>query len=119
MTAKIAAAARAAAACRTPRSIARQPAIGPGLDRGLLRRGVRGARPARARSRKGERDGVDGAHHRLLRRHGPRRRALPSRTAPVIGIGEAAFHMASLIAARFSVVTTLARSIPADRAQSA
>lgn len=32
---------------------------------------------------------------------------------PVIGIGEAAFHMASLIAGRFSVVTTLSRSIPA------
>ena len=28
-----------------------------------------------------------------------------------MGIGEAAFHMASLIAAKFSVVTTLARSI--------
>jgi allantoin racemase len=35
---------------------------------------------------------------------------------PVIGIGEAAFHMASLIAERFSVVTTLARSIvPIER----
>lgn len=33
--------------------------------------------------------------------------------APVIGIGEAAFHMASLLAHRFSVVTTLSRSIPA------
>jgi allantoin racemase len=32
-------------------------------------------------------------------------------TAPVIGIGEAAFHMASLIADTFSVVTTLSRSI--------
>jgi allantoin racemase len=31
--------------------------------------------------------------------------------APVIGIGEAAFHMASLIAQKFSVVTTLPRSI--------
>jgi allantoin racemase len=31
--------------------------------------------------------------------------------APVVGIGEAAFHLASLIAARFSVVTTLSRSI--------
>ena len=31
--------------------------------------------------------------------------------APAIGIGEAAFHMASLIAAKFSVVTTLSRSI--------
>jgi allantoin racemase len=33
--------------------------------------------------------------------------------APVVGIGEAAFHVASLIAGRFSVVTTLARSVPA------
>jgi allantoin racemase len=33
--------------------------------------------------------------------------------APVIGIGEAGFHMASLVAGRFSVVTTLARSVPA------
>ncbi len=32
---------------------------------------------------------------------------------PVIGIGEAAFHMAALIAGKFSAVTTLARSIPA------
>jgi allantoin racemase len=30
---------------------------------------------------------------------------------PVIGIGEASFHAASLIAARFAVVTTLSRSI--------
>ena len=33
--------------------------------------------------------------------------------APVVGIGEAGFHAASLIAGKFSVVTTLARSIPA------
>jgi len=33
--------------------------------------------------------------------------------APVVGIGEAAFHMASLIAGQFGVVTTLSRSIPA------
>jgi allantoin racemase len=32
---------------------------------------------------------------------------------PVVGIGEAAFHAASLIAGKFSVVTTLSRSIPA------
>ncbi|MHB2165377.1 aspartate/glutamate racemase family protein [Alsobacter sp. R-9] len=32
---------------------------------------------------------------------------------PVIGIGEAAYHVASLLAHRFSVVTTLSRSIPA------
>jgi allantoin racemase len=34
-------------------------------------------------------------------------------TGPVIGIGEAAFHCASLIAGRFSVITTLSRSVPA------
>ena len=33
--------------------------------------------------------------------------------APVVGIGEAAFHVASLVAGRFSVVTTLGRAIPA------
>lgn len=33
--------------------------------------------------------------------------------APVIGIGEAAFHLASLVAGRFSVITTLSRSVPA------
>ena len=32
---------------------------------------------------------------------------------PVIGIGEAAFHLATMIAGKFSTVTTLARSIPA------
>lgn len=32
---------------------------------------------------------------------------------PVIGIGEAAYHMASMLANRFGVVTTLARSVPA------
>ncbi|MEZ5650977.1 MAG: aspartate/glutamate racemase family protein [Burkholderiaceae bacterium] len=32
---------------------------------------------------------------------------------PVIGIGEAAFHVATLVAGRFSVVTTLQRSVPA------
>jgi len=33
--------------------------------------------------------------------------------APVVGIGEAACHMASLLAARFSVITTLSRSVSA------
>jgi allantoin racemase len=36
--------------------------------------------------------------------------------APVIGIGEAAFHVASFIAHKFSVVTTLSRSIGAIEA---
>ena len=34
-------------------------------------------------------------------------------TAPVVGIGEAAYHAATLVAHRFTVVTTLSRSIPA------
>jgi allantoin racemase len=34
-------------------------------------------------------------------------------SAPVIGIGEAAFHMASMLGHRFSVITTLSRSIAA------
>ncbi len=33
--------------------------------------------------------------------------------APVVGIGEAACHMASLLGARFSVITTLSRSVAA------
>jgi allantoin racemase len=33
--------------------------------------------------------------------------------APVVGIGESAFHLASLISHRFSVITTLSRSIAA------
>lgn len=32
---------------------------------------------------------------------------------PVVGIGEAAYHMASMLANKFSVVTTLGRSVPA------
>jgi len=32
--------------------------------------------------------------------------------APVVGIGEAGFHLATLLAHRFAVVTTLARSVP-------
>ena len=34
-------------------------------------------------------------------------------TAPVVGIGAAAYHAATLVAHKFTVVTTLARSIPA------
>lgn len=34
-------------------------------------------------------------------------------SAPVVGIGEAACHMATLVACSFSIVTTLGRSVPA------
>ena len=33
-------------------------------------------------------------------------------SAPVLGIGEAAFHAASMVANKFAVVTTLSRSVP-------
>ncbi len=33
-------------------------------------------------------------------------------SVPVMGIGEAAYHMAGIVAAKFSVVTTLSRSVP-------
>ena len=33
--------------------------------------------------------------------------------APVVGIGEAGFHFASMLSNKFSVVTTLSRSVPA------
>lgn len=32
--------------------------------------------------------------------------------APVVGMGEAAFHIASLVSHRFAVITTLSRSVP-------
>ncbi|WP_309678812.1 aspartate/glutamate racemase family protein [Polaromonas sp.] len=40
------------------------------------------------------------------------RAARETATAPVIGIAEAAMQLASLVSARFSVVTTLARTVP-------
>lgn len=33
-------------------------------------------------------------------------------SAPVLGIGEAAYHAASMVATKFSVITTLSRSVP-------
>lgn len=33
-------------------------------------------------------------------------------TVPVLGIGEAAYHAASMVATKFSVITTLSRSVP-------
>lgn len=33
-------------------------------------------------------------------------------SAPVVGIGEAAYHAASMVATKFTVVTTLSRSVP-------
>ncbi len=115
MTAKIGAAARAVAAVGTE-IVALNPADGPvsiegyvdeafsvpGLLMEIARheRGAEGAAPADAYVVACFDDtGLDAA------------RCIA--TAPVIGIGEAAFHLAALVAGKFSVITTLSRSVPA------
>jgi allantoin racemase len=110
MTAKIAAAARAVATPGTE-IIAVQPAEGPPsiegyFDEALSVPGLLGEIFA------AERAGVDGHVIACFDDTGldaARTIAL----APVVGIGEAAAHLATLVAGRFSVVTTLSRSIPA------
>ena len=112
MTARIGAAARAAAAARTE-IVAVNPTSGPASIEGYFDEAF--AAPGVIEEViKGEAAGSRRVRHRLLRRHRARGGALrPS--GPVIGIGEAAFHLASLIAHRFSVVTTLVALDRADR----
>ena len=108
MTDSIAAAARAAALPGTT-IIATQPAMGPASIEGYYDEAfavpgmlARIAEHANADAHViacFDDTGLDAARSRA--------------TAPVIGIGEAAFHAASLLAGRFSVITTLGRSIPA------
>lgn len=62
--------------------------------------------------RKGERDTVD-AHIIACFDDTGLEAARSLANAPVIGIGEAAFHLASLLGHKFSVITTLSRSIAA------
>jgi allantoin racemase len=62
--------------------------------------------------RKGERDAVD-AHIIACFDDTGLEAARSLAHAPVIGIGEAAFHLASLLGHKFSVITTLSRSIAA------
>jgi allantoin racemase len=108
MTAKIAAAARAVALPDTVID-ARQPSMGPVsiegfYDEAFAVPGMLGC------IRDADRDGA-GAHIIACFDDTGLDAARAIARAPVIGIGEAAFHMASLIAARFSVVTTLGVSI--------
>jgi allantoin racemase len=108
MTAKIATAARAAALPDTMID-ARQPAMGPisiegFYDEAFAVPGMLGC------IRDADRDGAD-AHIIACFDDTGLDAARAAAKAPVIGIGEAAFHMASLIAARFAVVTTLSVSI--------
>ena len=110
MTAKIGAAARAAAAASTE-ILARDPGVGPVSIEGYVDEAY--AVPGMLDViRHADRDGVDAHIIACFDDTGlDAARALAD--GPVIGIGEAAFHMASLVAGRFSVVTTLSRSIPA------
>lgn len=108
MTRKIGAAARAAAAPGTE-IVAVDPGEGPVSIEGYVDDAY--AVPGLlAKIREGERDGVD-AHVIACFDDTGLDAARALARAPVIGIGEAAFHMASLVAGRFSVVTTLSCSI--------
>ncbi|MCX5497724.1 aspartate/glutamate racemase family protein [Kaistia dalseonensis] len=110
MTAKIAAAARSVAAPGTT-IIAAQPDEGPVSIEGYFDEAlsVPGMLEEIARE-----DGEDLAGHVIACFDDTGLDAARSLArAPVVGIGEAAYHMASLVAGRFSVVTTLSRSIPA------
>ena len=108
MTAKIAAAARSVALPDTVID-ARQPAMGPVsiegfYDEAFAVPGMLGC------IREADRDGAD-AHIIACFDDTGLDAARAAAKAPVIGIGEAGFHMASLVAARFAVVTTLSVSI--------
>ncbi len=108
MTAKIAAAARAVALAGTVID-ARQPDMGPVsiegyYDEAFAVPGMLGC------IRDADRDGAD-AHVIACFDDTGLDAARAIARAPVIGIGEAAFHIASLVAGRFAVVTTLNVSV--------
>ena len=108
MTAKIATAARAIARPDTVID-AREPTMGPVsiegfYDEAFAVPGMLGC------IREADRDGAD-AHVIACFDDTGLDAARAVAKAPVIGIGEAGFHIASLVAARFAVVTTLGVSI--------
>ncbi len=110
MTATIGRAAQAAAAPGTVVE-AVNPADGPASIEGYFDEAY-SVPGLLAEIRKGEAAGFDGYMIACFDDTGlDAARSLAS--GPVIGIGEAAFHCASLIAGRFSVITTLSRSMPA------
>ncbi len=109
MTDKIAAAARAIAAPGTTIESATS-ASGPASIEGFFD-GALSLPGLLAEIAAGERAGVD-AHVIACFDDTGLDAARSLAAAPVIGIGEAAYHLATLVAGRFSVVTTLARSIP-------
>jgi allantoin racemase len=110
MTAKIGAAARSAASPGTA-ILAVNPQTGPASIEGYVDEAY-SVPGLLAEIRKGEADGVAGHVIACFDDTGlEAARSLAA--APVVGIGEAAFHMASLVAGRFSAITTLSRAIPA------
>ncbi|MDR3497139.1 MAG: aspartate/glutamate racemase family protein [Ancalomicrobiaceae bacterium] len=109
MTEKIAEAARAAASPGTE-IVATQPAMGPASIEGYYDEAF--AVPGMlAVMREEERRGAE-AHVIACFDDTGLDAARAMASVPVVGIGEAAYHAASLIAGKFAVVTTLARSIP-------
>jgi allantoin racemase len=110
MTAKIGAAARAAASPGTT-IVAVNPAMGPASIEGYYDEAF--SLPGLlAEIVKAETEGAD-AHVIACFDDTGLEAARSCAKAPVVGIGEAAFHMASLIAHRFTVITTLSRSVAA------
>ncbi len=106
MTDKIAAAARAVAATGTE-IVAGQPTMGPASIEGYYDEAL--ALPGLLQTIRAA-EGADGHVIACFDDTGlDAARAVA--LAPVIGIGEAAFHLATLVADRFSVVTTLSLSI--------
>jgi allantoin racemase len=110
MTGKIGEAARAVAAPGTE-IIAVNPGDGPVSVEGYYDE-VFSAPGLLAEIAKGEAEGVS-AHIIACFDDTALDAARSFASAPVIGIGEAAFHLATLVAHRFSVVTTLSRSVAA------
>jgi len=109
MTAKVAEAARRVAGPDTE-IVAGQPEHGPASIEGHFD-GALSIPAMLGEIARAERDGVDGHIIACFDDTGlDAARSLAS--APVIGIGEAAYHAASLVGGKFSVVTTLSRSIP-------
>ena len=110
MTVKIGEAARSAASPGTE-IVAVNPASGPESIEGYFDEAfsVPGLLDEIA---KGERAGAD-AHVLACFDDTGLEAARSAAAAPVIGIGEAAFHVACLLGHRFSVITTLSRSIAA------
>jgi allantoin racemase len=109
MTQGIAAAARAAAPADVTIT-ATQPDFGPASIEGFYD-GAYAVPGMLARIAEAERAGTD-AHLIACFDDTGLDAARSAAQAPVIGIGEAAYHAASMLGTRFTVVTTLSRSIP-------